>query len=60
LTGALTGIVRGRSLRQLLVSRLGLPAIASFALGPLGDATFSAQTSTTGIQGTADVAISGR
>jgi hypothetical protein len=60
LTGALTGIVRGPSLRQLLVSRLGLPAIASFALGPLGDATFSAQTSTTGIQGTADVAISGR
>jgi hypothetical protein len=59
LRGALTGIVRGPSLRQLLVSRFGLPSIASFALGPLGDATLSLQTSTTGVEGTADVAVSG-
>jgi hypothetical protein len=57
LTGALTGIVRGPSLRRILIDRLGLPSIAAFALGPLGDATFSAQTSTAGIQASGDVAI---
>jgi hypothetical protein len=57
LTGALTGVVRGAALRQLLIQRLGLPSIAGFALGPLGDLTFSAQTSTTGIEASSDLAI---
>ena len=57
LTGALTGVVRGATLRQQLIQRLGLPSIAAFALGPLGDVTFSAQTSTTGIEASGDLAI---
>jgi hypothetical protein len=57
LTGALTGVVHGPALRRALVDRLGLPSIASFALGPLGDATFSVQTSTTGVEASGDLAI---
>jgi len=57
LTGALTGVVRGATLRRQLIQRLGLPSIAAFALGPLGDVTFSAQTSTTGIEASGDLAI---
>jgi hypothetical protein len=57
LTGALTGIVHGAALRQVLIERLGLPSIASFALGPLGDATFSAQTSATGADASGDLPI---
>jgi hypothetical protein len=57
LTGAMTGVVRAATLRQALIDRLGLPPIASIALGPLGDATFSVRTATTGIAATADVTI---
>jgi hypothetical protein len=57
LTGALTGVVRAATLQRLVIDRLGLPPIASIALGALGDATFSLRTATTGVEGTADLAI---
>jgi hypothetical protein len=57
LTGAATGVVRADTLRRTLIDRLGLPPIASLALGVLGDATFSVQTATTGVTATADVTI---
>jgi hypothetical protein len=57
LTGALTGIARGASLKRILIDRLGLPPIASLALGPLGDATFSVQTATARVAASADLAI---
>jgi hypothetical protein len=57
LSGALTGVVRANTLQRLVIDRLGLPPIASIALGALGDATFSLRTATTGIEGTADLAI---
>ncbi len=57
LTGAVTGIIRAAVLRQTLIDRLGLPPIASIALGALGDATFSVRTATTGVEATADVSI---
>jgi hypothetical protein len=57
LTGALTGVVRAATLRQTLIDRLGLPPIASLALGALGDTTFAVQTQTTGIEASADVSI---
>jgi hypothetical protein len=57
LDGALTGVVHAASLQRIVIDRLGLPPIASLALGALGDATFSLRTATTGIEGTADLAI---
>jgi hypothetical protein len=57
LTGAVTGIIRATVLRQTLIERLGLPPIASIALGALGDATFSVRTATTGVEATADLAV---
>jgi hypothetical protein len=57
LTGALTGIVHGATLRQTLIDRLGLPSLASLALAPLGDATFSVQTSATGADVSGDLPI---
>lgn len=57
LTGAVTGVVRAPVLRQTLIERLGLPPIASIALGALGDATFSVRTATTGVEATADLSI---
>lgn len=57
LTGAVTGVVRAPVLRQTLIERLGLPPIASIALGALGDATFSLRTATTGLEATADLSI---
>ena len=59
LNGAVVGLARGPSLRQILIDRLGLPPLASIALGPLGDASFSIETSATGLVGGADLAISG-
>lgn len=57
LSGALTGVVRGAALRHALIVRLGLPAIASLALGALGDATFEVRTATGGVEAAADVSI---
>jgi class 3 adenylate cyclase len=57
LTGAVTGVIRASVLRQTLIDRLGLPPIASLALGALGDATFSVRTATTGVDAGADVSI---
>jgi hypothetical protein len=57
LTGAVTGVIRAATLRRALIDRLGLPPIASLALGALGDATFSVRTATTGVEASADVSI---
>jgi hypothetical protein len=57
LTGALTGVARAPSLRRILIDRLGLPPIASLALGALGDATLSVQAATTGITASGDLSI---
>ena len=57
LTGALTGIIRGQTLGQALIDRLGLPAIASLSLATLGDTTFAVRTATTGVEASADLTI---
>jgi len=57
LTGALTGVVRGRTLGQALIDRLGLPPIASIALGALGDTTFAVRTARAGVEASADLSI---
>jgi hypothetical protein len=57
LTGAVTGIIRASVLRQTLIERLGLPPIASIALGALGDATFAASAATNGLAAQADISI---
>ena len=57
LTGALTGVARGPSLRRIAIERLGLPPIAALALGPLGDATLSVQTATDRVFASGDLAI---
>jgi hypothetical protein len=57
LTGALTGVVRGRTLGQAIIDRLGLPPIASLALGALGDTTFAVRTATSGVEASADLSI---
>jgi hypothetical protein len=57
LTGALTGVVRGRTLGQAVIDRLGLPPIASLALGALGDTTFAVRTATSGVEASADLSI---
>jgi hypothetical protein len=57
LTGALTGVVRSRTLGQAIIDRLGLPPIAALALGALGDTTFAVRTATTGVEASADLSI---
>jgi hypothetical protein len=57
LPGALNGVIRAGTLRQALIDRLGLPPIASLALGALGDATFAVRTATAGVEASADVSI---
>jgi hypothetical protein len=41
----------------VLIDRLGLPPIASIALGALGDATFSVRTATGTLEAAADLSI---